>query len=154
MPHKNHSDTNLTIHPIEQRDNAQIPFYISYIQAGFPSPADDYIADPIDLNRELILHPVATFMGRVRGDSMINAGIYNGDLLIIDKSLTPKTGDVAVCFIDGEFTIKYIKISNNNVLLIPANPEFPTITVNENNEFMIWGIVTYSVHRHRNLGNT
>lgn len=148
MPRKTPKKQNLVIHPIAHTHTAQIPFYISSIQAGFPSPADDYLANPIDLNRELIQHPASTFMGRVRGNSMIDAGIHNGDLVIIDKSLTPKSGDVAVCFIDGEFTIKYIQISKNNILLVPANPDFPTITVTEDNEFLIWGIVTYSIHQH------
>ncbi len=127
----------------------KIQFFDTAIQAGFPSPAEDYMATPIDLNRELISHPSSTFMGRVRGDSMRDAGIFTGDIVIIDKSLRPKSGDIAVCFIDGEFTIKYIKIESSSVLLVPANPNYPTITVGTDNDFMIWGVVTYSIRAHR-----
>lgn len=127
----------------------KIQFFDTAIQAGFPSPAEDYMATPIDLNRELISHPSSTFMGRVRGDSMRDAGIFTGDIVIIDKSLRPKSGDIAVCFIDGEFTIKYIKIESSSVLLVPANPDYPTITVGADNDFMIWGVVTYSIRAHR-----
>lgn len=139
----------VTIHPIEAATETRIPFHDTAIQAGFPSPADDYIESPIDLNRELIAHPASTFMGRIHGDSMIDAGIHSGDLVIIDKSLRPKTGDVAVCFIDGEFTIKYIKIQSKSILLIPANADYPPIRVTDENDFLIWGIVTYTIHQHR-----
>jgi len=151
MAQRNKSETEdkLTIRPLRTTHRLNIPFHNAAIQAGFPSPADDYLSSPIDLNTELISHPASTFMGRVSGDSMKDAGIFNGDLLIIDKSLRAKTGDVAVCFIDGEFTIKYIKIQKNSILLIPANPEFPEIRVTADNDFMIWGIVTYSIRRHR-----
>jgi len=142
----------MTLHGIKTANHIQIPLHISSIQAGFPSPAADYMSTPIDLNTELIAHPATTFMGRVRGDSMRDAGIMDGDLLIIDKSLHPKTGDVAVCFIDGEFTIKYIRIKKDCVLLIPANPDYPQIRVTPDNEFMIWGIVTFSIRRHRGGG--
>ncbi len=143
---------NLTLHGIKTGTHTEIPFHVSSIQAGFPSPAADYISAPIDLNSELIANPATTFMGRVRGDSMRDAGIMDGDLLIIDKSLRPRTGDVAVCFIDGEFTIKYIRIQKDCILLIPANPDYPEIRVTSDNDFMIWGIVTYSIRRHRGGG--
>lgn len=140
---------DVTIHQAVAKSSVKIPRADVSIQAGFPSPADDYIAAPIDLNRELIANPASTFLGRIRGDSMIDAGIFDGDLVVVDKALTPRSGDVAVCFIDGEFTIKFIKIQNKSVLLIPANPDFPPIRVTADNDFMIWGIVTYSIRRHR-----
>ena len=87
-------------------------------------------------------------MGRIRGDSMIDAGIYDGDLVVVDKSLNPKTGQIAVCFVNGEFTIKYIKIQKKSILLIPANKEFTPIRVTPDNDFVIWGVVTYSIRRH------
>lgn len=119
------------------------------IQAGFPSPAQDFMDLAIDLNKVLVRNPASTFYGRVKGDSMIDAGIHDGDLLIIDKSLDPRSGDMAVCFIDGEFTIKYIKIERKAIWLIPANDEYKPIKVTEDNDFLIWGIVTYSIKKHR-----
>jgi len=119
------------------------------IAAGFPSPAQDYIDLKIDLNKELIANPSSTFYGRVKGSSMQDAGIVDGDILVIDKSLEPKNGDTAVCFIDGEFTLKYIKIEPDAVYLIPANPKFQPIKVTEENNFCIWGVVTYSIKNHK-----
>lgn len=119
------------------------------IKAGFPSPAQDFMDVAIDLNKELVKHPSSTFYGRVKGDSMIDAGIFDGDLLIIDKSLEPHNGDMAVCFIDGEFTLKYIKIEEKVIWLIPANKNYQPIKVTEANDFLIWGIVTYSIKKQR-----
>lgn len=138
----------LALAPVALNTDLTIPFYPNTIQAGFPSPAEDYMESPIDLNKELVSRPASTFMGRVRGNSMIDANIHDGDLLIIDKSITPKNGDVAVCFIDGEFTIKYIKIDPPVIWLMPANPDYEPIKVTSENEFMIWGIVTYSIQKH------
>jgi len=148
---KSGGNVKLTIHGLDLKTHADIPFFNSAIQAGFPSPADDYMAAPIDLNRELVPHPLSTFLGRVQGDSMVDAGIFNGDLLVIDKSLRPKNGDVAVCFLDGEFTIKFIKILKKGIQLVPANRDFPTIDITPENDFVIWGVVTYSIRRHRTV---
>jgi len=127
----------------------QLPLVDGGIHAGFPSPAQDYIDISIDLNKELIDNPSSTFYARVKGSSMIDAGISDGDILVIDKSLEPRDGDTAVCFIDGEFTLKYIRIDENAVYLVPANPEFQSIKVTEENNFCIWGIVTYSIKNHK-----
>ena len=118
------------------------------IKAGFPSPAQDYVENGIDLNRELVKNPSSTFFGRARGTSMEGAGIYDGDLLIIDKSIEPYEGAVAVCFIDGEFTLKRIHFEKDGaqmraVWLVPENDTFLPIKVTEENQFIIWGIVTY-----------
>ena len=115
------------------------------IHAGFPSPAQDYMEGVIDLNKELVKHPVATFYGRVVGDSMIDAGVNEGDVLVIDKSLEPRDGDMAVCFIDGEFTLKYISFKNKELWLVPANKKYKPIQVTEYYDFTIWGIVTYVI---------
>lgn len=120
----------------------QLPLIQEGISAGFPSPANDFLDISIDLNREFIKHPSTTFYGRVRGDSMINAGLSDGDLLIIDKSLEPSNGKIAVCFIDGEFTVKRVKIEKNQLWLVAENQKYRPIEVTEDNEFMIWGIVT------------
>ena len=116
--------------------------FIGGITAGFPSPADDHLDSNIDLNIEFIKDKDATFFGRVQGDSMTGAGIDHGDLLIINKSLEPRNGKIAVCFIDGEFTVKRIKIEKEIVWLIAENKNYPPIKVGKDNDFLIWGIVT------------
>lgn len=118
-----------------------IPF-IGLITAGFPSPADDHLDNSIDLNKELIKDQDATYFGRVEGDSMTGAGIDHGDLLIINKSLEPTNGSIAVCFVDGEFTVKRIKIDKDIVWLIAENKKYLPIKVTRDNDFLIWGIVT------------
>lgn len=123
----------------------ELPLVSQGISAGFPSPALDFIDLSIDLNKHLIKHPSATFFGRVKGDSLKNAGISNGDLLVIDKSLEPVNGKIAVCFIDGEFTAKRIRISKNEILLMPENENYQPIRVTEENDFIIWGVVTHVI---------
>jgi len=121
--------------------------YADGISAGFPSPAEEYIELSLDLNKELIKHPAATFFGRVKGNSMQDVGIYDGDILIIDKSLMPFDGAKAVCYIDGEFTLKTLRKVNNDLWLMPANESYKPIKINEDNNFIIWGIVTYVIHK-------
>lgn len=125
-----------------------LPMIDGGVSAGFPSPAQDYVDLKIDLNKELIANPSSTFYARVKGSSMVDAGISDGDILVIDKSLEPRDGDTAVCFIDGEFTLKYIRIEVDGIFLVPANPGFKPIKVTPDNHFSIWGIVTYSIKKH------
>lgn len=120
----------------------KLPFVANGISAGFPSPADDFLDINIDLNKYLIKNPTTTFYGRVSGNSMIDAGINDGDLLIIDKSLEPKNNKIAVCFIDGDFTVKRIQIEKDVIWLIAENKEYKPIKVTKDNDFVIWGIVT------------
>jgi DNA polymerase V len=141
--------TNLDFYTANTSSHIALPFIDGGIAAGFPSPAQDYIDLKIDLNTELITNPSSTFYARVKGTSMQDAGIMDGDILVIDKSLEPKDGDTAVCFIDGEFTLKYIKFDTEIVYLVPANPKFEPIKVTEDNNFCIWGIVTYSIKNHK-----
>ena len=122
-----------------------LPFVDAGISAGFPSPADDFMEFSIDLNRELIKNPVSTFYGRVKGNSMKDMGIHNGDLLIIDKSLPPANDKLAVCYIDGEFTLKRIQLDKDCIWLVPANDDYQPIKVTEENDFMVWGIVIHVV---------
>lgn len=117
------------------------------ICAGFPSPAQDYLELSIDLNTELIQNKAATFFGRVIGNSLEEAGVTEGDIVIIDKSLQPENGNMCVCFLDGEFTLKFIRLTENEVWLIPANRAYSPIRVTEDNNFMIWGVVTYTIKR-------
>ena len=143
------NSTNLDFYTANTSSHVELPFIDGGIAAGFPSPAQDYIDLKIDLNTELINNPSSTFYARVKGTSMQDAGIMDGDILVIDKSLEPKDGDMAVCFIDGEFTLKYIKLETDAVYLVPANPKFEPIKVTEENDFCIWGIVTYSIKNHK-----
>lgn len=122
-----------------------LPMAEGGICAGFPSPAQDYIEGGIDLNRELVKNPAATFFGRVSGDSMTGAGIDDGDLIVIDKSLQASDGDIAVCFLDGEFTLKRIHIEKDVMWLVPENPKYKKIKVTPDQNFMVWGVVTYSI---------
>ncbi|MCH5219122.1 MAG: translesion error-prone DNA polymerase V autoproteolytic subunit [Muribaculaceae bacterium] len=131
-----------------------LPYADQGIQAGFPSPAQDYITESIDLNREIVRHPASTFYGRVSGDSMINDGIDPDDIIVIDRSLEPQDGDLAVCCVDGEFTLKRIKFDAGKVWLIPANETFDPILVTPDNRFEVWGVVTYTIKRsHRRRTN-
>lgn len=119
------------------------------IHAGFPSPASDYMGSVIDLNKELVRHPEATFFGRVVGDSMADADVHEGDVLVIDKSLTPSDGDMAVCYVDGEFCIKYISKRQDGIWLLPGNSKYKPIHLVEGNEFLVWGVVTYVIKKVR-----
>jgi DNA polymerase V len=117
------------------------------VSAGFPSPAEEYMDLSLDINKDLITHPNATFYARVKGNSMKDVGINNGDILVIDKSLEPASGKKAVCYIDGEFTLKTIQIKKDEIWLMPANTEYKPIHVTPENEFLIWGIVTFVIHK-------
>ena len=146
------------------------------VHAGFPSPAQDYMNSFIDLNKELVHHPAATFYARVVGDSMVDAGVEEGDVLVVDKSIEPREGDMAVCFVDGEFALKFISFKDpaggasavedhhqsrkaskpgvsysilprNKMWLLPANKKYQPIEVTESNDFTVWGIVTYVIKK-------
>jgi DNA polymerase V len=117
------------------------------ISAGFPSPADDFRETRISLDEELIVNKEATFFARVSGQSMIGAGLDDNDLLVIDRSLEPENNKIAVCFLDGEFTVKRLKVRGDEVWLQPENPNYPIIKITEENDFIIWGIVTNVIKR-------
>ena len=119
------------------------------IHAGFPSPATDYMTQAIDLNKELVRHPAATFYGRVVGDSMIDAGVEEGDILVIDRSLEPQNGDMAVCFVDAEFTLKRLCFTDGGLKLVPANHNYPEIEITEGVKFIMWGVVTNVIKKLR-----
>lgn len=140
---------SVKIYSADISSNVPLPYANDGIQAGFPSPAQEFISESIDLNHELIDHPAATFYGRVVGDSMIQEGIEEGDVLIIDRSLEPRNKDLAVCCVDGDFTLKRIQIEVDKVWLIPSNETFDPILVTADNRFQIWGVVTYVIKRYR-----
>ncbi|MCD7898328.1 MAG: translesion error-prone DNA polymerase V autoproteolytic subunit [Bacteroides sp.] len=136
---------NLNIYSVDVSSCLPLPFADQGVKAGFPSPAQDYIDHAIDLNKELIRHPATTFFARVDGDSMIEADLHHGDILLIDRSEEIIDGKLYVCFIDGDFTVKRIRIEKEVVWLIPENPAYEPIRVTEENEFMIWGRVMYVI---------
>lgn len=140
---------SVKIYSADISSNVPLPYANDGIQAGFPSPAQEFINESIDLNHELIDHPAATFYGRVVGDSMIQEGIEEGDVLIIDRSLEPRNKDLAVCCVDGDFTLKRILIEVDKVWLIPSNEMFDPILVTADSSFQIWGVVTYVIKRYR-----
>lgn len=138
---------NINIYTPQSENSIEIPLSEERVAAGFPSPADDYSSLKLDLNRELIKNPASTFYARVSGLSMVDEGINDGDLLVIDKSLDPHDGCLAVCYIDGEFTLKRFERHNGYGLLMPANKDFHPIKVTAENNFVIWGIVTYIIKK-------
>jgi DNA polymerase V len=134
----------MDIYSAETETELQLPL-MEAVSAGFPSPATDFIDLTIDLNRHLIKHPSATYYARVKGESMRDAGINDGDLLIVDKSIDPADGKIAICYIDGEFTLKRIKIDLDGIWLMPANDRFKPIRIEQDNTLVIWGIVTFVI---------
>ena len=124
----------------------RIPLLNDSVSAGFPSPADDYTEENIDLNEHLISNPFSTFFLRVKGDSMINAGIKDKDLIVVDKSLIAKPGNIIIAMIDGEFTIKRLSIKNGELYLKAENNNYPNFRFKNHIDVQIWGVVIYSIH--------
>ena len=123
------------------------PLFLSRVPAGFPSPADDYIEGSLDLNQHLIKHKAATFFVRVTGDSMLGAGIHDGDLLIVDRSLEAQDKSVVVALVNGEFTVKRIKKEHERVWLMPENKNYQPMEMLEGSELEVWGVVTNVIHK-------
>ena len=120
------------------------------IRAGFPSPAEDYLHESLDFNRDLIRNPHATFYGRVEGNSMVDAGICDGDIAVIDRAAEPQDGDVVVCYINNEFTIKYLDLAHRSegyIELRPANKDFKPIRINADDDFEVWGVVVWTIKK-------
>lgn len=135
--------TKITVFQPEENNPSEVPFVSSGIKAGFPSPAADFDGTKISLDKIVIKHKEATFYAKASGNSMIGAGIDDGDILVIDRSLEPAHNKIAVCFIDGEFTVKRIQIEKDCVYLVPENNTYEPIKVTEDNDLLIWGIVTH-----------
>lgn len=140
-----YSSSVLDVYSVDTTSELELPVITAGISAGFPSPAMDFIDLTIDMNRHLVKHPSATFYGRVKGHSMKDVGIFDGDLLVIDKSLEPKNEKIAVCYLDGEFTVKRIRVDYGCIWLFPANTDFEPIRVDVDTDFIIWGIVTFVI---------
>lgn len=132
---------------MENPNQVKLPLYLSRISAGFPSPAEDYVEGYLDLNEHLIAHPSATFFLRVDGDSMTGAGIYHGDILIVDRSIEAKNGKIVVAALNGELTVKRLEYKDGIPMLRPENPNYPTILIEEAMDFFVWGVVTSVIHQ-------
>lgn len=126
---------------------SELPLCTTTISAGFPSPADDYIDHKLDLNEYLVRNEPSTFLLRVSGNSMVNAGIHHGDILVVDRSVEPIDGKIIIGIIDGEFTVKRILKKGKKIFLQPENEDFALIEVTEEMEFKIWGVVTFAIHK-------
>ena len=135
--------------PFEARSRLRVPLVSAKVQAGCPSPADDHMERSLDLNEHLVRNPAATFFVRVQGESMRDAGIHGGDILVVDRSLTPADRQIVVAMLDGDFTVKRLRRKNGQVFLEAGNDTFPPIEISENQEFVIWGVVAFIIHQPR-----
>lgn len=128
-------------------DSQPVPLFQDPISAGFPSVAEDYIENSLDLNELIIKHPASTFFVRVQGDSMQGAGILSGDILVVDRSLEATNSKIIVAIVNGEFTVKRLILGPEGARLVPANASYPVINVHPDLDFQVWGVVTYVIHR-------
>ena len=125
------------------------PLVVWHITCGFPSPAEDYRESELDINELVIAHPDATFYVRVSGDSMEGAGIFEGDVLVVDRALDARNNTIIVALVNGEFTVKRLTMSGDTIFLMPENPRYEPLPITEEMEFRVWGIATYVIHRLR-----
>jgi DNA polymerase V len=132
---------------LTSKDKLELPFFQSPVQAGFPSPAEDYLEKNLDLNDLLVKNPSSTFFVRVEGHSMRDASINSGDILVVDRSVNAASGKIIVALINGEFTVKRFVKTANGCFLEPANNDFSSIEITESTDFLVWGVVTYVIHR-------
>ena len=134
------------VYKLDQSTKLELPLFSSRVPAGFPSPGDDYIDQTLDLN-ELVKHPSDTYLVKVEGDSMINAGIHDGDILIVDRAMEAENNKVVVANLDGELTVKRLSIKDTRVLLMPDNPKYEPIEIRPLSDFRIMGVVTFVIHK-------
>ncbi|TFG89809.1 MAG: translesion error-prone DNA polymerase V autoproteolytic subunit [Syntrophobacterales bacterium] len=134
------------IYQPDQSTECNRPLFLVPVSAGFPSPAEDYIEGNLDLNKHLIKHPAATFFVKVSGSSMIDAGIHDGDILIVDRSLKPANKKVVIAVVNGELTVRRIRVTKDKVILISENKEYKPLQVEEEMAFEVWGVVTNVIH--------
>src|SRR6056300_150258 len=130
-----------------KNNDLSLPIYSNKVPAGFPSPADDHIEGKLDLNTHLIKHPSATFFVKATGDSMIGAGIHEGDILVVDRSLEPRNGKIIIAAVDGSLTVKRLVKNGKSTMLSPENNKYEPIKLTENNDIIIWGVVTNVIHK-------
>ena len=137
---------NLDLFQSIKKKQLLTPVFLDSVSAGFPSPATDYMENKLDLNEYLIKQPASTFIVKAKGPSMTDAGILSGDLLIVDRSITPKSNDIVIASIFGDLTVKKLQKKKNSLFLLSANSDYPSIQVKEEMECFIWGVVTYIIH--------
>jgi DNA polymerase V len=137
----------LQFYVIEEASFDDVPLYGDSVPAGFPSPADDYLDMDLNLHDYLVQHPSATFCVRAIGDSMVDAGIQSSDVMVIDRALTPKNNDIILAVVNGEFTVKRIKKSEDELYLMPANENYKPMKITEEMNFQVWGVVTFIIHK-------
>lgn len=137
--------TTVKVIPL-QKLRLKIPLYPA-VSAGFPSPADDYLEEHLDVGSYLVQNPTATFFVRVQGDSMIGASIHSGDILVVDRSLPAVHNSIVIAVLNGEFTVKRLYKQGNTLRLIPANTDYPPLTIGEGDQFQVWGVVAHVLHR-------
>lgn len=140
------------IRPSSPSINLALHYYADRVPAGFPSPAQDYVERTLDLNELCIAHPAATYYVRAMGDSMIEAGIHSGDLLVVDRAIEPRHGDIVIAEVCGEFTVKELALSPS-VRLLPRNPAYTAIDLTGSDELMLFGVVTFVIHALRGSGS-
>lgn len=138
---------NIDLYAAESCNPIILPYVLQGLSCGFPSPAEDYIEQSLDLNKLLIKDKESTFFGRVKGNSMIDANILDGDVVVIDRSLDAKNNSIALCMLDGEFTVKRIIKRSGRIILHPANPQYRPIPITPEMNFHVWGVVTYIIHK-------
>ena len=141
-----YKNKNLDLFQSIQKKQILTPIFLDSVSAGFPSPATDYMENKLDLNEHLIKHPAATFIVKAKGPSMTDAGILSGDLLIVDRSIDPKSNNIVIASIFGDLAVKKLRKKANSLFLLSANSDYPSIEVKEEMECFIWGVVTYIIH--------
>jgi DNA polymerase V len=146
LKHLKHTDI-LDFFAVDETTLLSIPMFSDSVQAGFPSPAEDHLDLDLNLNDYLVQNPSATFCVKAIGESMKDAGIKSGDIMIVDKSLEPKNRSIVLAVIDGEFTVKRVNVNNDELYLMPENSNFSPIKITEEMDFQVWGIVTYIIHK-------
>lgn len=135
------------LNPLAARTALPLPLYLAPVSAGFPSPAEDYLDQALDLNELCIAHPAATFYVRASGDSMRDAGIHSGDILVVDRALEAKHGRIVIAAVDGELTVKRLRQLDGRLFLAPENPAYTPLEILPESSFEIWGVVTFVIHR-------
>ena len=138
----------LKIYVSLNKASIDLPIFESGVSAGFPSPAEDHLDLSLDLNEYIIKHPASTFYVYAKGDSMLKAGIHDGDLLVVDKSLSPIKKNIVIAIINGEFTVKRIISLNDKIYLNPDNEHYSPIEITSDMDFQVWGVVTHTIHKY------
>ena len=146
LKHLKHTES-LDFFAVDEQILPSIPIFSEAVQAGFPSPAEDHMDMDLNLNDHLVQNPSATFCVRAIGESMKDAGIQSGDIMIVDKSLEPKNRSIVLAVIDGEFTVKRVNVNESELYLVPENSNFSPIKITEDMDFQVWGVVTYIIHK-------